>query len=104
MAQIFADHRLLGGEGTTLRRARIGDRDNLSNHPLVPAYSGFDEQIIFVGTIAADLAVWDIQTAGTDTGSLGKYLAQIIFAKSIGAECRECGLLSAESRNLLGAA
>ena len=52
MAQILADHRSPGTEGTTLRRARIGDGDNLSNHPLVPACSGLDEQIIFVGTIA----------------------------------------------------
>ena len=83
VAQIFADHRLLGGEGTTLRRARIGDGDNLSDHPLVPAGSGFDKEVIFVGTIAADLAVWDIQTAGTDAGGLGKYLDQIDFAKSV---------------------
>ena len=103
-AQILADHRLLGGEGTTLRRTRIGDGDNLSNHPLVPACSGFDEQIIFVGTIAADFAIWDIQTAGTDADSLVKYIDQITFAKSVRTECRECCLLSAESRNLLGRA
>ena len=85
-----------------MRRARIGNRNNLSNHPLVPTYSGFDKEVIFVGTIAGDFAIWDVQTVGTDTGGLGKYLDQINFAKSIGAECRECGLLSTESRNLLG--
>ncbi len=104
VAQILADYRLPGSEGTTLRCTRIGNRDDLSNHPLVPAYTGFDEQIIFVGTIAADFAKWDVQTVGTDTSGLVKYLDQIILAKSVRAERRKCRLLPAESRNLLGRA
>ena len=86
VTQIFTDHRLFGGEGTTLRSTRIGDGDNLSDHPLVPAGSGFDEQIIFAGTIAADFAIWDIQTAGTDAGSLGEHIDQITFTESIRTE------------------
>ena len=104
MTQISTDHRLLGCEGTTLRHTRICDRDDLPNHPLVPACPGFDEQIIFAGTIAPDFAIWDIQTAGTDAGSLGKYIGQITFGERMRSECRECGLLPAESRDLLGRA
>ena len=54
-----------------------------------------------LGTITADLAVWDIEVVGTDTSGFPKHLGQIIFAKSVGTKCRQRLLLPLESRDLL---
>ena len=92
--QVADDDRLARDVGPPLRRAFIGLRDHPADNAGVPAPSGYDEQVIFCGAVAAHLAEWHLQGGGADARGLGQDLEQVCFLEGESAKGRQGGLLA----------
>ena len=94
--QIVTDHRLSGREGTTMRRASIDRRTDLTDHPVIPAKAGRDDQIVLLGTVSINRAIGNAHTLGANTSALGQYTVEITADNGECAESRKLRLLPAK--------
>ena len=100
LLQIVDDRRLTGGEGATLRRTHIGARHHMTDHAVLPAMAGDDEQVVLLGTVTAHLAEGDAETFGADPDRFVQDFIQIPLTQREAAEPGDRGLLAKQLLHL----
>ena len=75
--QIVTDHRPSGRERTTMRSASIDRRTDLTDHPVIPAEAGGDDQVVLFETVSINRAIRNAHTLGANARALGQHTVEV---------------------------
>ena len=88
--EIVTDHWLSRRERTTMRRASIDLRRDLTDHPVIPAEAGCDDQIVVFETVSINRAIGHAHTLSANASALSQYTVEVTAGNG---ECAESGNL-----------